>query len=150
VYVLCVIGELALVAAGSRRLETTDNLELRPALIALTVGLHFLPFAWAFKERIFYMVGGTLTLVGGLGLLIGTQTSALAAATGSGLIMSLILLTYSIGLFTSRLLQAVGRRQAVIGSMGRPIAEVRSGLDHLVVLAARAGSAGRRRRPIRW
>ncbi len=102
VYVACVVGELALIAAGSRLLETIGRLELRPALIAFVVGSHFLPFAWAFKERMFYTLGGVLILIGGLGLLIGTQASALGAAVGSGLIMALILLTYSLGLFAPR------------------------------------------------
>lgn len=99
---MCVVGEFALIAAGSRWLETLGRPELRPALIALAVGLHFVPFAWAFKERMFYALGGVLIVAGGLGLLIGTSASSLAAAAGSGLIMSIILLVYSMGFFTPR------------------------------------------------
>ncbi|PPB49844.1 hypothetical protein C4K88_03890 [Arthrobacter pityocampae] len=102
VYVLCVVLEFALIAAGSRWLGTTGRLELRPTLIAFVVGLHFLPFAWAFKERMFYTLGGLLVGLGALGLLIGTQASALGAAVTSGLIMAFILLTYSLGLFAPR------------------------------------------------
>lgn len=102
VYVFCVVIEFALIAAGGRWLESVGELELRPALIALVVGLHFLPFAWAFKERMFYTLGGFLVLIGGVGLLIATETSALRAAVGSGLIMSFILLIYSLGLFAPR------------------------------------------------
>ncbi|WP_394253489.1 DUF7010 family protein [Arthrobacter pityocampae] len=102
VYVLCVVLEFALIALGSRWLGMMGRLELRPALIALVVGLHFLPFAWAFKERMFYALGGVLVGLGALGLLIGTQASAFGAAVTSGLTMALILLTYSLGFFASR------------------------------------------------
>jgi hypothetical protein len=100
-YLLCVIMEFALIAFGTGWLTSRGTLELQPALIALVVGLHFIPFAWAFKERMFYTLGGILAGLGGLGLLIGTRTSALGAAVGSGLVMSLILLAYSLGLFAT-------------------------------------------------
>ncbi|BBE22603.1 hypothetical protein MN0502_14860 [Arthrobacter sp. MN05-02] len=99
IYLLCVIMEFALIALGTGRLTSVGELELQPALIALVVGLHFIPFAWAFQERMFYTLGSVLALLGGAGLLVGTQTSALAAAVGAGLIMSLILLAYSLGMF---------------------------------------------------
>ncbi len=102
VYLLCVVMELALIAAGGRLLESIGRPELRPALIALVVGLHFLPFAWAFRERMFYTLGGVIIVIGGLGLLVATSTSALGAAVGSGLAMSFILLAYSLGLFAPR------------------------------------------------
>lgn len=53
VYGGCVVGELVLIAAGSRLLAGLGHAELRPALIAGVVGLHFVPFAWAFGERMF-------------------------------------------------------------------------------------------------
>ena len=102
VYVLCVVLEFALIAVGARWLEALGQLDLRPALIALVVGLHFLPFAWAFRERMFYTLGAVLVVLGGAGLLIGSGTGALGAAVGSGLAMSLILLAYSLGVFAPR------------------------------------------------
>jgi hypothetical protein len=99
IYLLCVIMEFALIALGTGRLTSVGRPELQPALIALVVGLHFIPFAWAFKERMFYTLGSVLALLGGVGLIVGTRTSALAAAVGAGLIMSLILLAYSLGMF---------------------------------------------------
>ena len=83
---------------GATSRATTGDLGLY-ALIALVVGLHFIPFAWAFRERMFYTLGSVLALLGGAGLLIGTGTSALTAAVGAGLMMSLILLAYSLGMF---------------------------------------------------
>ena len=102
VYLLCVIMEFALIAFGTGRLAALGKLELQPALIALVVGLHFIPFAWAFKEHMFYVLGSVLALLGGVGLLVSTPASALAAAVGAGLIMSLILLAYSLGMFAGR------------------------------------------------
>jgi hypothetical protein len=100
-YLLCVIMEFALIAFGTGQLTSLGKLELQPALIALVVGLHFIPFAWAFKERMFYTLGGLLAVLGGAGFVIGTQTSALGAAVWSGLVMSLILLAYSLGMFAT-------------------------------------------------
>lgn len=50
-YCGCVVGELALIAAGSGALTAAGHGGLRPALIAAVVGLHFVPFAWAFGLR---------------------------------------------------------------------------------------------------
>ncbi|MDN4611793.1 DUF7010 family protein [Arthrobacter burdickii] len=110
IYLLCVAMEFALIAFGTGRLTSMGKLELQPALIALVVGLHFIPFAWAFRERMFYSLGGVLAVLGGVGLLIGTQTSALGAAVGSGLVMSLILLAYSLGMFAHPPGRDVARR----------------------------------------
>lgn len=99
VYLLCVVAELGLIMAGTEWLMVIGMAELRPALIALVVGLHFLPFAWAFRERMFYFLGGALVVLGGSGLL---TNEALAAASGSGLVMALLLLAYSLGLFARR------------------------------------------------
>lgn len=117
IYLLCVAMEFALIAFGTRQLTSAGNFDLQPALIALVVGLHFIPFAWAFKEHMFYLLGGLLALIGGVGLLLGTPTAALAAAVLSGMTMALILLAYSLGLFASDGKQAaqVRGRQRTIG-----------------------------------
>lgn len=99
VYLLCVVGELGLIRVGTEWLMVIGRAELRPAVIALIVGLHFVPFAWAFRERMFYVLGGSLIILGGLGLL---SNWALAAAAGSGLVMALLLLAYSLGMFARR------------------------------------------------
>ena len=100
VYVLCVVVEFALIAAGSSLLDARGALVLRPALIALVVGLHFLPFAWAFKEPMFYLLGGLLAAIGGIGLLSGTEPGAASAAATAGVAMALVLLAYSLGAFS--------------------------------------------------
>jgi len=90
VYVCCVAGELAAIAGGSRLLTSVGHLDLRPALIAGVVGVHFLPFAWAFGQRMFYRLGLALLVVGGIGLIAGfagITHAAETAAVVSGLVM---------------------------------------------------------------
>ena len=101
-YLLCVAGELALIAAGSRMLEAAGAADLRPALIAAVVGLHFVPFAWAFGERMFVLLGTTLLVLGGAGLLLGTGVAASGAAVASGVAMAGILCAYGLGAFAPR------------------------------------------------
>ncbi|SMH48726.1 hypothetical protein SAMN06295885_3112 [Rathayibacter oskolensis] len=102
VYAVCVVVEFAVIALGSRLLEAAGAAELRPALIAAVVGLHFLPFAWAFSERMFVVLGGALVVIGGAGLVVGTGDGAATAAVSSGVVMALILLAYAAGAFAPR------------------------------------------------
>lgn len=99
-YVGCVVGELALIAVGSRALATAGRDDLRPALIAAAVGLHFLPFAWAFGERMFLRLGGAVAVLGGAGMLagaLGVPRAADAAAVVAGLTMVAIIARYAQG-----------------------------------------------------
>lgn len=102
-YLLCVAGELALIAAGTRLLTAVDQEALRPALIAVVVGLHFVPFAWAFQERMFYYLGWAVAALGGAGLLagaLGVSRAADAGAVAAGLVMIAIIALYARGRFT--------------------------------------------------
>ncbi|WGW11257.1 hypothetical protein LWF01_14340 [Saxibacter everestensis] len=99
VYLLCVVAEFALIAVGTRWLTSAGNTELRPSLIALVVGLHFIPFAWAFRERMFYLLGGALVVLGGVGLIAGTGAAARSSAVLAGIVMAILLLAYSRGTF---------------------------------------------------
>ena len=101
-YVGCVAGELALIALGSRAFEAVGRGELRPALIAAVVGLHFLPFAWAFRERMFFYLGGAVATLGAIGLLAGTLGVVHAAEAGAvtaGLVMIVFIVMYALGRF---------------------------------------------------
>lgn len=101
-YCGCVLGELALIAAGSRVLTATGHSELQPALIAAVVGLHFMPFAWAFQEGMFLYLGGALTAIGAAGLaagLLGVPHAADAAAVVAGVVMLIIITLYAQGRF---------------------------------------------------
>lgn len=99
VYGACVVGELVLIAVGSRLLAASGHEGLRPALIAAVVGLHFLPFAWAFGERHFLPLGGALVVLGVLGLVLGGvlgEVVASVAAVLSGLVMLALLVRYAL------------------------------------------------------
>lgn len=105
IYGGCVIGELAAINLGSRALTAAGHDELRPALIAAIVGLHFIPFAWAFGERMFYWLGGLVATLGAVGLVAGflrTAHAADAAAVAAGLVMLVIITLYARGRFAPR------------------------------------------------
>ncbi len=102
VYVACVVGELLLIRVGSMTLSDNGHDEARPALVAAVVGLHFLPFAWAFRERMFYWLGTALMALGLAGLgaeLAELARSASMAAVLSGLVMAGLVTLYAAGLF---------------------------------------------------
>jgi hypothetical protein len=104
VYGCCVLGELLAMAAGSRLLAGLGRADLRPALIAGVVGLHFLPFAWAFGERMFYRLGWALVVLGTAGLVagaLGVAHAADAAAVLSGVVMLALVVRYGRGGYAS-------------------------------------------------
>jgi hypothetical protein len=101
-YAGCVIGELGLIAVGTRALAATGHGDLRPALIAAVVGLHFIPFSWAFRERMFLWLGGLVALTGSAGLVagaLGVPHAAPVAAVIAGLLMLVVLTLYAQGRF---------------------------------------------------
>ncbi|WP_157621826.1 hypothetical protein [Serinicoccus hydrothermalis] len=90
IYGLSVLGMLVFFIGGSALLRAGGVPELGPALIALGVGLHFIPFARAFGVPFFFGLGGAVSVVGGLGLVLGlvwTPVAAPAAAVLAGLLM---------------------------------------------------------------
>jgi hypothetical protein len=102
VYVACVVGELALIRLGSLRLAADGHADARPALIAAVVGLHFLPFGWAFGERMFFLLGTALVVLGTAGLageLAVDVDAAPTAAVSAGLVMAVLILGYAQGGF---------------------------------------------------
>lgn len=107
IYVACVVGELALIDLGSRALMSTGHIDLRPALIATIVGVHFIPFAWAFGERMFLYLGGLVAACGTAGLTVGGMGvvhMADAMAVAAGLVMLVVIVLYARGRFTPRIL----------------------------------------------
>ncbi len=102
VYGACVVGELVLINIGARVLEASGDGDLQPALIAAVVGLHFLPFAWAFGERMFFWLGGLVLGVGVAGLLLGAlgvTHAADASAVLAGLTLLIVITLYARGRF---------------------------------------------------
>lgn len=105
-YGACVVGELVLINVGSQALNAAGYIDLRPALIAAVVGLHFIPFAWAFGERMFYWLGSLVLALGVTGLLagfMGVPRAADAMAVTAGLTMQIIILLYAQGRFAPKL-----------------------------------------------
>ncbi|WP_129336988.1 hypothetical protein [Cellulomonas endophytica] len=101
-YLACVVAEVVLIAVGSAALADAGRTALRPALVATVVGLHFLPFAWAFRERMFHLLGGAVAGLGLAGLLLGAagvRRAAEVAAVLSGLVMIALVLRYARGGF---------------------------------------------------
>lgn len=99
-YLACVAGELALIAVGSRALEAAGRGDLRPALIAAVVGLHFVPFAAVFRERMFLHLGVVVALLGAAGLLVGAlgvARAADAAAVVAGVVLVGFVAAYALG-----------------------------------------------------
>ncbi len=104
-YVATVIGELVLIGLGSRALTAAGHGDLRPALIATVVGVHFIPFAWAFGERMFYWLGAFVAVLGAIGLVAGIAGAAHAAETmavTAGLVMLVLITRYARGKFAGR------------------------------------------------
>ncbi len=94
VYLASVIGMIALIQAGRFVLQAGDRDELAPAVIVLAVGLHFLPFARAFRAPVFARLGVVMAALGGTGLVLGlawTATAAPAAAVVTGLVMLVVM-----------------------------------------------------------
>lgn len=94
VYGAAVAGMLVLIAAGSAVLRSTGHPDLRPALVALAVGLHFLPFAAAFRAPVFRLLGAAVASVGAAGLALGLLLggwAAAAAAVLAGLVMLVVM-----------------------------------------------------------
>ncbi len=90
VYGCAVLAMIALIAAGGAVLRANGHADLRPALVALAVGLHFLPFAAAFRAPVFRVLGGAVATVGAAGIVLGLVAGpvwAPAAAVVAGLVM---------------------------------------------------------------
>ncbi|MDO5711551.1 MAG: hypothetical protein Q4P32_07425 [Micrococcales bacterium] len=90
VYLGSVAGMLALIRLGTMVLDNAGKTELRPALIVVAVGLHFLPFAAAFHTPMFRLLGAIMAVLGSLGLALGWGWDARAAAAmavASGIVM---------------------------------------------------------------
>lgn len=92
VYAVSVVAMLVLIRIATTALAALEAEHLRPAAIAVAVGLHFLPFAWAFPaaSRLFGVLGVIVAALGGAGVLLGllgTPTAGAAAAVLAGLTM---------------------------------------------------------------
>ena len=76
--------------------EAADRPGLRPAVIVVAVGLHFLPFAAAFHTPMFTRLGTLMALIGAIGVGLGWLLDprwAAAAAVLTGVVMLVVIAT---------------------------------------------------------
>lgn len=90
VYWTSVLVEVVALVVGTRLLAGTGHGEYGVAWVAFVVGVHFCPFAWAFRLSTFLPLGVALVVLAAagatLGLLgAGTVWVAAVAGVGSGL-----------------------------------------------------------------
>jgi hypothetical protein len=95
IYLCSVVSMLVLIRGGTMLLDHAGTPALRPALIVMAVGLHFLPFAAAFHTSMFKVLGSVIVVLGTAGLALGWLWDARIAATSAvvcGVVM-LVLIT---------------------------------------------------------
>ncbi len=99
VYVGSVVGMLVLIRLGSALLDEAGRGELRPALIVVAVGLHFLPFAAAFATPMFTRLGAVMAGIGAVGLGVGWvyADAAASAAVVAGIVMIAVITADAFG-----------------------------------------------------
>lgn len=89
VYAASVVAMLGAIALGRAALDALGAAHAGPAWIAVCVGLHFLPFAWAFRERMLVRLGLAVAAVGAAGTVAGVlagQPWGSAAAIAAGVV----------------------------------------------------------------
>ncbi len=93
-YGCSVVGMVVLIRLGTVLLDDANRPGLRPALVVVAVGLHFLPFARAFHTPIFFVLGSLMTVLGGTGLVLGWawgEQVAAASAVVTGIVMLVVI-----------------------------------------------------------
>jgi len=93
-YLSSVIGMLVLIRLGTVLLGDASSVGLRPELIVVAVGLHFLPFAKAFHTPMFMVLGSLMTVLGAAGLVLGwvwDERAAAASAVVTGIVMLVVI-----------------------------------------------------------
>jgi len=94
IYLVSVVGMLLINGFGTLLLENAGFGALLPALIVVSVGLHFLPFAAAFHTPMFVPLGILMAVVGLTGLALGwhwDERAAGGAAVFAGVLMLTII-----------------------------------------------------------
>lgn len=92
VYWASVALEVVALSLGSRLLADQGHADYGVAWVALVVGFHFLPFAWAFRTPSFLPLGLLLMALGAAGLALGLAGAgaaavAVCAGVGSGFVL---------------------------------------------------------------
>lgn len=89
VYWLCVALELVVIVVAFRVLAVHDLQEYGVIVVAVAVGVHFLPFGWAWRAPVFAWLGLAMIALGLAGALLavagaGPEPAVLVAGVGSG------------------------------------------------------------------
>jgi len=92
VYWWCVVAEVVALFAGTRLLDANGHGEYGVAWVAFVVGLHFLPFSWAWRHPEFRWLGIALMTLATIGAVLGVigagdASIALVAGVGSGFVL---------------------------------------------------------------
>ena len=93
-YLGSVVGMLVLIRVGTALLDDAGRDGLRPAVIVIAVGLHFMPFAAAFHTPMFKVLGSVMAVLGAAGLGLGwvwDERAAAAAAVVTGVVMLVVI-----------------------------------------------------------
>ncbi|MFB9314644.1 hypothetical protein [Nocardioides plantarum] len=89
-YWLCVLAEVLAIPVGAQVLTGLDEPDLVLCWVVLVVGVHFLPFARAFRAPVFTPLGLALVLlamVGAVGVLADLDDAQLWTAVGAGFVL---------------------------------------------------------------
>jgi hypothetical protein len=92
IYVASIIGMVGLMMGGSSLVRLLGRPELQPAVVVVAVGLHFIPFAGAFKAPVFRRLGVVISLLGVAGLVLGGDWTRASAVTTGLVILALMTL----------------------------------------------------------
>ncbi|GAA2171000.1 hypothetical protein GCM10009846_03270 [Agrococcus versicolor] len=99
VYLASVAGMLGLIALARLALTASGHEAAIPIAIAVAVGLHFLPFARAFRERHFVDLAIALVTIGAVGVvaaIVVGEPAGEAAAVVAGIAMLALMLAYAV------------------------------------------------------
>lgn len=101
VYLASVALMIALIYCGTRLLDGLGHSSAAPAWVATSVGLHFVPFAWAFTTPFFRLLGWALAAIGAVGVLLvvaaGLPLAGPAAAVVAGITMIVLIAIDALG-----------------------------------------------------
>ncbi|WP_162802750.1 hypothetical protein [Ornithinimicrobium avium] len=93
VYLVSVTGMLLFFFLGRLALAQADHEDLMPSLVALGVGVHFVPFAAAFRAPVFGALGWLLAGIGTIGLVVGWLGAGVVAAAAAAVTAGVVMLT---------------------------------------------------------
>lgn len=123
VYVGSVLGMLGFIAGGAAVLRSVGMPEAQVALVVTGVGLHFLPFAWAFRAPVFRVLGWAMTCIGLAGV-AATAAAGGGAASTAAVLAGLAMFIVMTALALRRVPSVAAAGGHVVEPGPRPVQEV--------------------------